>query len=36
MANIMHVVLLEVTKVTFANAPFIAVSVDEITMIDNT
>jgi hypothetical protein len=32
----MHVVLLEVTKVTFVIAPFIVISVDEVTMINNT
>jgi hypothetical protein len=36
MAEDMHVVLLEVTKVAFATVPFIVVSVDEVTTIDNT
>jgi uncharacterized protein YjcR len=33
-AQDMHVVLLEATKAAFDVAPFIAVSVDEVTMID--
>ncbi len=36
MAEVMHVVLLEATKATFDVALFIAVNVDEVTMIDNT
>jgi len=36
MVEVMHVVLLEATKATFVDAPFIAVNVDEITTIDNT
>ncbi len=36
MAEVMHIVLLEATKVTFVVTPFIVISVDEITMIDNT
>jgi hypothetical protein len=36
MVEVMHIVLLEATKVTFVVAPFIVVSVDEITMINNT
>jgi hypothetical protein len=36
MAKVMHTVLLEVTKVAFVVAPFIVVSADEITMINNT
>jgi hypothetical protein len=36
MVNVMQVVLLEATKATFVVAPFIVVSVDEVTMIDNT
>jgi hypothetical protein len=35
MVEVMHVVFLEAIKPTFATAPFIAVSVDEVTMIDN-
>jgi hypothetical protein len=36
MVEVMYVVLLEVTKTTFVATPFIVVSVDEVTMIDNT
>ncbi len=36
MMEVMHIVLLEVTKTTFAATPFIAVSADEVTTIDNT
>ncbi len=36
MVEVMHIVLLEATKVTFVIAPFIAVGVDEITTINNT
>ncbi len=36
MVEFMHVVLLEATKVAFVIAPFIAISVDEITTINNT
>jgi hypothetical protein len=36
MAEIMHVILLEVTKTTFVVAPFIVINVDEVTTIDNT
>jgi hypothetical protein len=36
MVEVMHVVLLEATKVAFVVAPFITISVDEITMINNT
>jgi hypothetical protein len=36
MVEVIHIVLLEATKTTFVVAPFIVVSVDEITMIDNT
>jgi hypothetical protein len=34
--EVMHVVLLKPTKATFDVAPFIIVSVDDVTMIDNT
>jgi hypothetical protein len=33
MVKVMHVVLLEAIKATFATAPFIAVNVDEVTMM---
>jgi hypothetical protein len=36
MVEVMHVVLLEATKIIFVDAPFIVVSADEITMINNT
>ncbi len=36
MVEVIHVVLLEATKITFVVTPFIVVSVDEITTIDNT
>jgi hypothetical protein len=36
MVEVMHIVLLEATKVTFVIAPFIVVGVDEITTINNT
>ncbi len=36
MAKVMHIVLLEATKVTFVVAPFIAVNANEVTTIDNT
>jgi hypothetical protein len=36
MVEVMHVVLLEVTKATFVVAPSIVVNVDEVTTIDNT
>jgi hypothetical protein len=36
MAKVMHIVLLEATKVAFVVALFIAVSANEVTMIDNT
>jgi hypothetical protein len=36
MVGVIHVVLLEATITTFVVAPFIVVSVDEVTTIDNT
>jgi hypothetical protein len=36
MVEIMHVVLLEATKITFVVAPFIVINVDEVTTINNT
>jgi hypothetical protein len=36
MVKVMHVVLLEATKTTFATTPFIVVNVNEVTTIDNT
>jgi hypothetical protein len=36
MVKVMHVVLLEATKVAFVVAPFIVISVDDVTTIDNT
>ncbi len=36
MVEVMHVVLLKATKATFVVAPFIAVSANEVTTIDNT
>ncbi len=36
MIEVMHVVLLEATKVAFVVAPIIAVNVDEVTTINNT
>jgi len=36
MVEVMYIVLLEATKTTFVATPFIVVSVDEVTMIDNT
>jgi len=36
MVEVMHHVLLDASKVSFVDAPFIVVSVDEVTMINNT
>ncbi len=36
MAEVMHIILLEVTKTTFVVAPFIVVNADEVTIINNT
>jgi hypothetical protein len=36
MAKVMHIVLLEVTKVTFVVAPFIVINANEVTKMDNT
>ncbi len=36
MVEVMHIVLLEAIKATFVVAPFTTISVDEITMINNT
>jgi hypothetical protein len=36
MAEVMHIVLLEATKVAFVIAPFIVVNANEVTMINNT
>jgi hypothetical protein len=36
LVEVMHIVLLEATKVAFVVAPFIVISADEVTTIDNT
>jgi len=36
MVEVMHVVLLDATKITFVVAPFIVVNADEVTTINNT
>jgi len=36
MVEVMHKVLLEATKATFVAASFIAVTIDEVTIIDKT
>ncbi len=36
MVEVMHIILLEVTKLAFVVAPFIVISANEVTTIDNT